>query len=499
MYICFRLKPTFLGFLAVFGLGNIISALAKSSNMVIAGRVVAGVGASGLTNGALVIMTTVTPPKFRPIATNLGLSVVSIGSIFGPLIGGALTQHAGWQWCFWAFLPPLAFVMLVASLLRIPDQCPKKPALQTILSLHTHLDLVGFAFFAPACILFLIAISWGGTTHPWGSDIVIAFLCGSVVLLGLLYAWCRSRGDDAILPPRLLAGRTLLVGSVVMGLQGGATVMMGYYLSTWFQAVKGAGPTAAGVMMLPSTVSQIVGSLVAGALVRKLHYLPPWAIVGSMLTAIGSGLMVTFDRQTSSARWIGYQIIAGLGRGVASSMPTLAAQDALSLPDFTIATATLALCQFFAGSVAISVGGAIFHNNLQPALARHAPGVDVSVVVNMGATHLGREVPAELLEGVLAAYNEALVKVFYVTAATATVAAVLSFWFSWDRIGLSDKMVMDEVQSAKEMELPSMCDIGRVNSNLDSGSVQVNHLGIRSRSRSKNRDRSRGGSTRERQ
>lgn len=54
--------------------------------------------------------------------------------------------------------------------------------------------------------------------------------------------------------------------------------------------------------------------------VRKLHYLPPWAIFGSVLTAIGPGLMVTFTANTTRAQWIGYQVIGGFGRGMALNM-----------------------------------------------------------------------------------------------------------------------------------------------------------------------------------
>lgn len=57
-----------------------------------------------------------------------------------------------------------------------------------------------------------------------------------------------------------------------------------------------------------------------GTTVRKLHLIPPWAIVGSALTAIGSGLMVTFTKNTSEGKWIGYQILAGFGRGAALNM-----------------------------------------------------------------------------------------------------------------------------------------------------------------------------------
>lgn len=67
-------------------------------------------------------------------------------------------------------------------------------------------------------------------------------------------------------------------------------------------------------------VTMLTVSCLRNNAVRKLHYIPPWAILGSMVTAIGSGLMVTFEKDTSEGKWIGYQILAGFGRGTALNM-----------------------------------------------------------------------------------------------------------------------------------------------------------------------------------
>jgi hypothetical protein len=125
--------------------------------------------------------------------------------------------------------------------------------------------------------------------------------------------------DNALMSPSMMEQRALLVGCSVSGLQGGATIMMGYYLPIWFQAIRGADPQSSGLDMLPTMISQIIGSGLSGGLgklhttsytqsmslrlaVRRLHYVPPWAIGGSLLTVIGSALMTTFDIHTSEGK-----------------------------------------------------------------------------------------------------------------------------------------------------------------------------------------------------
>ena len=105
VYTHFSLKWSFLSFFLIFEIGSAICGAAQSSIMLILGRVVAGLGGSGLINGVLTIVGSTVEPKRRPMYTGLAMGCSQLGIIMGPLVGGALTEHATWP-CPPAASPP---------------------------------------------------------------------------------------------------------------------------------------------------------------------------------------------------------------------------------------------------------------------------------------------------------------------------------------------------------------------------------------------------------
>jgi hypothetical protein len=164
---------------------------------------------------------------------------------------------------FYINLPPVGFTILLLLFLRIPEQTDKKPISQNIMPLLRELDIGGFALFAPACIMFLLALNWGGSTYSWKSATVIGLLCGSFATAWIFAVWQWRRGDRAMIPPAIISNRLVLFGCLVSGSQMGALSLLAYYLPLWFQVVKDASPTKSGVMTLPSAISQALGSLIA--------------------------------------------------------------------------------------------------------------------------------------------------------------------------------------------------------------------------------------------
>ena len=223
------------------------------------------------------------------------------------------------------------------------------------------------------------------------------------------------KGDEATVPPRIAAQRSMAFGSIFALCIGAAFFLMVYYLPVYFQAIKNVSALQSGINVLPLILSQVVGTILAGALTSKLGYYMPFVILSTIFMSIGAGIITLFKVDTPSKTWIGYQIVFGLGAGFGFQQITLAAQTVLDLKDVPTGTAMVMFVQLLGGALFVSVGENVFTNHLiANIISARVPGLDPQVIVATGVTELRKLVQPEFLGIVLEAYNEALLKTFQV-------------------------------------------------------------------------------------
>lgn len=320
-------KQTYIASVLLFELGSLICGLSTSSNMLIGGRAVAGLGASGLFNGALTIIAALVPLRRRPAITGLLMGVSQLGLIGGPLIGGALTQYSTWRWCFYINLPIGGVAAVALAAVRIPEQV-SKPEVRSFLrrpGLWRRFDLVGTTLLVPSVMMLLLALHYGGGgTYPWSSATVIGLFCGAGAVGAVFVAWeWRVGEDDAMVPLSMFRETVVVAGCLTNLCLFSCTFITSYFLPLYFQSVQGSSPFTAGVHMLPSIVSQLITAVLSGFAVSKLGYYLPWAIFSAVLSSVGSGLISTWTVGTNTGTWIGYQVVLGVGRGAGIQMVCL--------------------------------------------------------------------------------------------------------------------------------------------------------------------------------
>ncbi|KAF9697064.1 hypothetical protein EKO04_005149 [Ascochyta lentis] len=418
----------FLCFMGVFELGSLLCGVATSSPMFIIGRAVAGLGAAGITSGAMTIVATTAPRPKRPYITGFAMAVGSMGQVTGPLVGGVLTQYVSWRWSFYINLPLGGATALLILFIKIPDQRDKTRGKRLMEALH-ELDLVGFAIVCPAVVMFLLALNWGGNTYPWRSATIIGLFCGAVLATCIFIGWEWHKGREAMIPLYMLRHR-LIASCLWTGfLQSGAIVEMTYFLPIWFQAVRGDSATMSGVNLMATVGSQIFFAAMTGLLVSKVGYPLPFALFGSSCLAIGAGLMSTLTPSANVGPWVGYQILTGAGRGIVQQLPIGVVQAALTGEEIAVGTSILAFVQYLGAAIFISGANSLFSNKLITALQIMVPEIDAAEVLKSGAAELIKVVPAAYEPQILLAYSKAVTSTFYLAAAAGAATLFTSMGF----------------------------------------------------------------------
>ncbi|OLN93250.1 putative HC-toxin efflux carrier TOXA 22 [Colletotrichum chlorophyti] len=425
-YTFFSIKWIYLITIAVFELGSLICGIAPNSSTLIMGRVIAGLGSAGIFSGALIILAYSVPLEKRPIYTGLINSMWGISSVAGPLIGGVFTDNLTWRWCFYINLP-VGAVTILAIARFFPDPVRSVPQ-QTWRTRLRQVDPLGNVLFPSAVVCLLLALNWGGIKYPWASArIVVLFLVFGGGMSAFLYLQHLGQ-ENATIPPRIFRKRNIWSASFFAFNTGAAFLLSVYFLPIWFQAVQGVSAVESGVRNLPMQVGNVVLSLIAGVGVTAWGYYKPWMILGSVLMAVGYGLISTFSPDMGPAMWIGYQIIAGAGVGVGMQQPLMAVQVVLDMADVPTGTAMIVFSQQLGGAIFVAIGQTVFTNQLVQRLAYHVPEIDPQSVVSAGVTAIRRTVEPVLLGGVMHAYSEALAKAFLVSAVMATATIVGSLF-----------------------------------------------------------------------
>ncbi|KAF8209845.1 major facilitator superfamily domain-containing protein [Mycena galopus ATCC 62051] len=434
LYSFLSLKWVYIGAIGVFELGSLVCAVAPSSTALIIGRAIAGLGSAGLATGTLIICVHAVPLERRSIYMGLISAVYWAGSVAGPLLGGALTDKASWRFCFWINLPLGAVTVIVIALFFKPPGNIQEVQPMPLVKRIERFDPWGTLAFMGAVVCLLLALQWGGSRYPWSNGRIIALLILFGALMVAFVAIQAWKGDDATVPPRVFNQPGIRAAAWFAFCLSGSFLTLVYLLPIYFQAIKGASAVQSGIDNLPLVLSVVLASLAAGALITAIGYYTPFMILASVLTSVGAGVLSTLSVNTGTGRWIGYQIIYGIGVGAGIQQSLMVAQAVLKPADVPIGTSLVLFMQTLGGSVFVSVGQNVFRGRLLAGLIRRVPDIDPSIVLNSGATSLHSAVDPAVLPEVLTVYNDALVAAIYVCLAVAALSVVGSLATEWRNV-----------------------------------------------------------------
>lgn len=320
-------------------------------------------------------------------------------------------------------------IAALVFLLHLPPQDKDVCLRQQII----RLDPLGTLMFLPGIVCLLLALQWGGSTYPWNNGRVIALFVLAGVLIIAFIAIQMWQQENATVPPRIFKKRTIFSGALYSLCLGGAMISLLYDIPIWFQAVKGVSAVHSGIDTLPMVLALVIGAILSGFIITLTGWYNPWMFAATALMSIGAGLVTTWRVDTGHAKWIGYQVIFGLGLGTGMQQSSLAAQAILDKNDVSTGVSVMFFAQNLGGAIFICVGQSIFANDLISKLSAII-GANSGAVLRAGATEVRSFVSPEKLAPVLLIYNSALVKAFTVTLAVACFSFLPALGLEWKNV-----------------------------------------------------------------
>lgn len=422
----------------VLEIGSIVSATAPSSAALIIGRAIAGFGSAGILTGVFIVITHSVPPRWRPICNSTVGGLECIAMIVAPVIGGALTTYVSWRWCFWINLPLGGFTIIVLVVLFKSPQNQKIPEGSVIPKLK-QLNIFALFIFTGSIVSLLLALQWGGTTYDWDSARIIALLVVAGVSFGAFITLEILRKDRATIPSSVFLNRTVGLCVLYAFCSSAAFNVIDYFLPIWFQAIKGASAIQSGAMLLPSIVGLAVAAISSGFVVSFIGYYTPLMLLGSTMMAIGFGFLTSFTPNTGRSSWIGWQVLFGLGFGLAFPQPWTAIQTTLPAEDIPAGLSAISFAISIGAALFISISQNIFTNLLRDGLSGFHD-IDVDNTISQGITDFLSALPAMEEDGVLSAYNFAITKTFWACVAVAILAILAALCMEWKSVKGGEKL-----------------------------------------------------------
>lgn len=283
---------------AAIGLsGTFVSSIA----MVIGFRVLQGMFGAMLQPSALALLRETFPVAQLNKAIGVWGAVIGASTAAGPIVGGLLVQHVGWEACFFVNVPVgLAAVVMALLVLK---ETPSSPAARSF-------DIPGIVTLSGALFLLIWALI-KGSAYGWGSARTLGFFAAALAV-GVLFVLRETRASQPLLPLRLFRSASLSAGTALVVLLMFALFGAMFFMTFYLENVHGLDPVMAGVRLLPMTGMLIVGAPVAGLVITRIGPRIP-IVAGMLLAAVALFGLSRLTADSNPADTIVWFLMLGFG------------------------------------------------------------------------------------------------------------------------------------------------------------------------------------------
>jgi EmrB/QacA subfamily drug resistance transporter len=425
--------------LGIFVVGSALAGFSQDTNMLIAFRVVQGVGAGGLTALSQVIMADIISPRERGRYMGLFGGIMAVGTVGGPLIGGLLTDSLGWRWNFYVGVP---FAIVAILLLQRTLHLPKKDARKV------SIDYLGAIFLAGGVSLLLIWVSLAGQKGQFAWDSATSFwMVGGAAALLIATVIAEMKAKEPIIPLKLFKNRTFTFSVIASISVGVAMFGTSVFLSQYMQLARGATPTQSGLLTLPMIIGLMGSSVIVGQLISRSGKWKAYMVVGSVLLTAGLFLMGTISYDTNYVLLSLYMLILGAGVGMVMQNLVLVVQNVVSPRELGTASSSVTFFRSLGGTIGVSAMGSVLGSTvaslltdksdaLKAAIAKLGKeGIAIAQAMQSGTIPNVSSMPNSVRTIIESVYGESVAHVFLIAAPLAIITIIAVALIPNNRLG----------------------------------------------------------------
>ena len=401
-------------------------------NQLIIFRGLQGIGAGMMMGLAFTIIGDVFSPAERGKYTSFFAAAWGLASIFGPTLGGWLTDHISWRAAFYVNLP-VGVVAIATIYFYFPELHPE--------GVKRQLDWAGLTSLILCIAPLLLALTWV-TDYGWSSMRVESLLVFSVVMLAV-FLRAETRAVEPLIPLSLFRNPIISLCSICVFLLGMGMFGVIIYLPLFMQGVLGTTATQSGNLLTPLMLGAVLGSVVTGQLTLRLESYKLAAVVGSVLVATGMILFARMNANTDRMDVILAMIIAGTGMGLLQPVYTVAVQNVAPRKQMGAATASTAFFRSIGSTMGVAIFGSVlltsYHHDLTVGIPADTPPAALKLFSNplllahlrpqldamFGQSASGLRLLQMLMANVRIGLLHGLQRIFFASAVIMTLAIIL--------------------------------------------------------------------------
>ena len=330
----------------VFTAGSLLCGLAPNVGWLIGFRVLQGVGAALILALGLAILTEAFPAEERGRALGIGGSIVSVGIVIGPTLGGVILEHLSWHWIFFVNVP-IGIIGTVIAARYVPVTSPRG---------GQAFDLGGAASLSVSLLALLLGLT-NGQQQGFTSSLTLGLFAIAVISF-VIFIYIETHHPQPLVDPKLFSNRLFSVNlatGLMVFIALGSIVLIPFYL----EDVLGYGVQQVGLLLAVLPVALGITAPISGTLSDRFGT-RPITVLGLAVTLVGYLTLSTLQTDTTAVGFMIRYLPVGIGVGLFQSPNNSAIMGSVSRDKLGIASSLLATTRSLGQTIGISVLGALW-------------------------------------------------------------------------------------------------------------------------------------------